>query len=180
MKHSAQPIFLRYVNEIAAAGEKEYNLPMYVNAWPQEHGFQRPGEYPSGGPVSSMMDIWKKEAPAIDLIAPDIYLGNYSMFTHLMDQYHRPDNPVFIPETGKGVDFARNHFYAIGNYDAIGVAPYGVNPFHADPNDKRDKEKLDEKFLPPTDNYLLLRKAIPVITALQGTGKLKQLVKIMD
>lgn len=161
-----------YINAVAEAGKKEYALPMYVNAWPREHGFQRAGEHPSGGPVSSMLDIWKAAAPAIDLVAVDIYLGSYSMFNELCTKYRRADNPLFIPEMGKGLEFARHQFYAFANYNALGVAPYGIDPFHADPNDKRNKEKLDEKFTHFTQNYILLRGATDIITQLQGTGKL--------
>lgn len=163
----------KYINEIAAAGKQEYNLPMYVNAWPKEHGFQRPGEYPSGGPVSHMMDIWKIAAPSLSLLAVDIYLGNYTTFNDLCKKYNRPDNPLFIPEMGKGSEFARNQFYALGNYNAIGVAVYGIDPFHADPNDQRDKEKLDNKFTHFKENYRLLSGALDKIAELQGTGRLQ-------
>jgi Domain of unknown function (DUF5597)/Beta-galactosidase len=161
-----------YINTIAEAGKKEYALPMYVNAWPREHGFQRAGEHPSGGPVSSMLEIWKAAAPSIDLIAPDVYLGNYTTFNELCRKYSRDDNPLFIPEMGKGLEFARHQFYALGNYNALGVAPYGIDPFHADPNDKRAKDKLDEKFSHFALNYNLLNGAIDIITRLQGTGRL--------
>ena len=56
-----------YINEIAKAGKQIYPLAAYVNAW--EGGedtadafdsFDRAGEsYPSGGPVSHMLDLWK-------------------------------------------------------------------------------------------------------------------------
>jgi hypothetical protein len=163
----------KYINEVAETGKKEYNLPMYANAWPKEHGFQRPGEYPSGGPVSHMLDIWKLAAPALSVLAVDIYLGNYSTFNDLCKKYNRPDNPLFIPEMGKGTEFARNQFYALGNYNAIGVAVYGIDPFHADPNDERNKERLDDKFNYFKDNYRLLNGALDKIAELQGTGKLQ-------
>jgi hypothetical protein len=163
----------KYINEVAAAGKQEYNLPMYANAWPKEHGFQRPGEYPSGGPVSHMLDIWKLAAPALSLLAVDIYLGNYTTFNDLCKKYNRADNPLFIPEMGKGTEFARNQFYALGNYNAIGIAVYGIDPYHADPNDERNKERLDDKFRYFKDNYRLLNGALDKITELQGTGKLQ-------
>lgn len=163
----------KYINEVSLAGKKEYDLPMYVNAWPREHGFQRPGEYPSGGPVSTMLEVWKLAAPSLSLIAVDIYLGNYSTFNDLCKKYNRADNPLFIPEMGKGPDFARNQFYALGNYNAIGVATYGIDPFHADPNDERNKERLDDKFLYFKDNYRLLKGALDKIAELQGSGKLQ-------
>ncbi|GAA4410059.1 GH35 family beta-galactosidase GalD [Nibrella viscosa] len=162
-----------YINYIAEAGKKEYPLPMYVNAWIRENRFGRAGEHPSGGPTSNMLDIYKVAGPSIDLLAVDIYHRNYMQFRDLCEKYGRPDNALFIPETGRGISFARFHFYAIGDYNAIGVAPYGIDPFHADPHDKRDKEKLDNKFAGIAANYRLLRPAIPLITRLQKEGKLK-------
>ncbi|GAA4469569.1 GH35 family beta-galactosidase GalD [Nibrella saemangeumensis] len=162
-----------YINYIAEAGKKEYPLPMYVNAWIRENRFGRAGEHPSGGPTSNMLDIYKAAGPGIDLLAVDIYHRNYMQFRALCEKYGRPDNALFIPETGRGIPFARFHFYAIGDYNAIGVAPYGIDPFHADPHDKRDKEKLDTKFAGIAANYRLLRPAIPLITSLQKAGKLK-------
>jgi len=71
--------FAKYVDGVVAAGKAEYPIPMYVNAWldPQHEG-QQPGEYPSGGPVARMMDVWLATAPHIDLIAPDICLDSFS------------------------------------------------------------------------------------------------------
>jgi hypothetical protein len=162
-----------YINHVTEVGKKEYPLPMYVNAWIKENRFGRAGEHPSGGPTSNMLDIYKAAGPSIDLLAVDIYHRNYMQFRDLCEKYKRPDNALFIPETGRGMPFARFHFYALGDYDAIGVAPYGIDPFHADPHDERDKENLDQKFAGIAANYRLLRPAIPLLTSLQGTGKLK-------
>lgn len=161
-----------YINDIAAAGRTVYNLPMYANVWIRENAFQRPGEYPSGGPTTNMIDMWKAAAPQIDLLALDVYHGNPKIFNELCDHYDRPDNALFVPEMGNGPNFARFQFYAIGNYNAIGVAPYGIDPFHVDPHDKRDREQLDGRFDGIARNYRLLSGAIHPITQLQGTGKL--------
>lgn len=162
-----------YIDEIAAAGKKAYNLPMYTNVWIRENDFQRPGEYPSGGPTSNMIEIWKVAAPNLAMLALDVYHGDYATFIDLASKYDREDNPLFIPETGNGDNFARFHFYAIGNYDAIGVAPYGIDPYKIDnPNDLRNQEKLDERFSGIAANYKLLSKAMIPITKLQGTGNL--------
>lgn len=161
-----------YINDIAAAGRAVYNLPMYANVWIRENAFQRPGEYPSGGPTTNMIDMWKAAAPQIDLLALDVYHGNPKIFNELCDHYDRPDNALFVPEMGNGPNFARFQFYAIGNYNAIGVAPYGIDPFHVDPHDKRDREQLDGRFDGIARNYRLLSGAIHPITQLQGTRKL--------
>ena len=163
----------RYIDLIAEAGQEVYDLPMYANVWIRENAFRRPGEYPSGGPTSNMIGVWKAAAPHIELLALDIYHRNYTIFRELCEKYARPDNPLFIPEMGNGPDFARFQFYALGDYDAIGVAPYGIDPYHVDPHDQRDREQLDNKFTYIAANYRLLRGAMPLLTELQGTGKLK-------
>ena len=63
----------RYVNAIVTEGKAELNVPMYVNAWlgPQPKA-ELPGQWPSGGPVTGVMDIYRAAAPSIDLFAPDI------------------------------------------------------------------------------------------------------------
>jgi hypothetical protein len=146
---------------------------MYANVWIRENAFQRPGEYPSGGPTSNMIDMWKAAAPHLDLLALDVYHGNPKIFNELCDTYDRPDNALFVPEMGNGLNFARFQLYAIGNYNAIGVAPYGIDPFHVDPHDKRDREKLDARFTGIAQNYHLLSGAIHPITQLQGSGRLQ-------
>ena len=40
--------------------------------------------------------------------------------------YHRDDNALFIPETGRGPNFGRYLFYALG-HGAIGFSPFGVD-----------------------------------------------------
>lgn len=162
-----------YIDEIAAAGRAVYNLPMYANVWIRENAFRRPGEYPSGGPTSNMIDMWKAAAPNLDLLALDIYHGNPKMFNELCDIYDRPDNALFVPEMGNGPSFARFQLYAIGNYNAIGVAPYGIDPFHVDPHDKRDREQLDQRFDGIAKNYRLLAGAMHPITQLQGTDRIR-------
>ena len=56
----------RYIGDIAKAGKAELNIPMYANAWlgPQP-GQELPGQWPSGGPVARMMDVYRAAAPVI-------------------------------------------------------------------------------------------------------------------
>jgi beta-galactosidase GanA len=87
--------FGRYVDRVARAGATEYPLPMYVNAWlgPQP-GAKHAGDYPSGGPVAQMMDVWKAAAPTLALLAPDIYIDD---FNGMLSDFQRSDNPIFTP-----------------------------------------------------------------------------------
>lgn len=165
--------FASYINEIAAAGRAVYDLPMFANAWGREHLFHTPGDYPSGGPTTNMIDVWKVAAPRLDFVSPDLYVPNPNVFFEYCEKYDRPDNMLVIPETANRIAFARFHFYAIGNYHAKGLAVYGVDPFHADPHDKRRMDHLDSRFDDIADNYKVLSKSASPILMLQEQGKLK-------
>ncbi|MGH8263350.1 MAG: beta-galactosidase, partial [Steroidobacteraceae bacterium] len=117
----------RYINEIAAAGKAEYALPMYVNAAlrdPISPG--PPGSYASGGPTDNVIDIWKAAAPAIDIIVPDIYERRSDRYIRILELYGRPDNALFVGETGNDIPFAR-YFFAVLGAHGIGFSPFGLD-----------------------------------------------------
>jgi len=124
-----------YLNEIAAAGKAEFDLPLYVNVWlsypPAELPERRariPGvQYPSGGAVQPWVGLWRALAPSIDAIAPDIYGDDPGFVRDVLAAYHRPDNPLLVPEIAKPDSFAKYDFLALGE-GATGVAPFGVDP----------------------------------------------------
>ncbi len=117
----------RYINAVAAAGKKEYALPMYVNVWNDHAGFDIAGLcYPSGGPTTKVLDLWKWAAPEIALIAPDIYSQSTKSFCMHCGIYARPDNPLFIPESGIDESSSRHIFYAIAQHHAVGYGMFGV------------------------------------------------------
>lgn len=124
----------KYVNEIAAAGKKELDIPFYINVWidyPAAELAQRqidqPGiGYPSGGAVQKLVGLWRKLAPSVDMIGPDIYTDDSQFYRATMDAYRRPDNPLWIPETGRSDSFAKFFFYAMGE-GALGFSPFGVD-----------------------------------------------------
>lgn len=117
----------RYIDQVAAAGKAVYPLPMYVNVAlkdPFQTG-QTPG-YEFGGATFNVIPIWKAAAPAIDLIAPDIYQRDTERYLAALDQYNRADNPLFVPETIASAPYAR-FFYAVLARGGIGFAPFGVD-----------------------------------------------------
>ncbi len=124
----------RYVNAVAEAGKREFNIPMYCNAWlayppselPERHIAIAGIGYPSGGPNQRMLPIWKAFAPAIDAIGPDMYSSDPAFYLSVLDLYARKDNPLWIPETGQGDDYAPFLFAALGR-GAIGFSPFGVD-----------------------------------------------------
>lgn len=117
----------RFIDQVAAAGKKEHPLPMYVNAalrGPFNPG--QPGQYASGGPTDNVLDVWKAAGPNIDLLAPDIYMPEYRMYTTVLQRYARPDNALFVAETGNRPEYARYLFPALG-HDGIGWSPFGMD-----------------------------------------------------
>ncbi len=84
----------RFVDAVAAAGKKEYALPMYANAQ-LPAPMERAGEYPSGGPHPYYLDVWRAAATSIDFYAPDIYWPD---FEYWVNRYTAAGNPAFVPE----------------------------------------------------------------------------------
>ncbi len=159
-----------YINQVAVAGKAEFPLPMYVNNWLKYRPSAIPGvEYPSGGPTYNMLDVWKAAAPAIDMIGPDIYNDDSAFYRDVVGQFHRPDNPTWIPETGLEDSYGKFFFYALGQ-GAIGFSPFGV--------DYTGWTIKDEK--PPAvhaENYALIGPLDREIARLNFEGKLKTAVE---
>jgi len=123
-----------YVNEIAEAGKREFNIPLYCNVWLSypvaelpERQAPNPGiGYPSGGPVQEMLPLWKALTPAIDVIGPDIYSDDRGFYESILNVYRRSDNALWIPETGREDSYAPFLFMAPGK-GAIGFSPFGID-----------------------------------------------------
>lgn len=126
-----------YVNEVAAAGKKQYPIPHYTNLWMNYSGDDSdndfpivvggggmPGDYPSGGAVSNVMDVWMEFAPHLDFLGPDIYLNDYE---RSCAKYRHRNQPLFVPEQRRDDYGARRIWIAYGSYAAMGVAPFGVD-----------------------------------------------------
>lgn len=177
----------RYINEIAAAGKRELNIPYYCNVWLAypaaelpERQVPNPGiGWPSGGPVQHMLPLWKAMAPAIDIIGPDIYSDNRQFYSQILDTYSKPDNALWIPETGYGDSYAPYLFLALGK-GAIGFSPFGVDRTSwAWPPARADGEEADPAKIGPrahTQNYELLAPMARELAQLNFDGKLQTAV----
>lgn len=116
-----------YIEQVAAAGKAEYPLPMYVNAAlrdPFHPG--EPGAYASGGPTDNVLHIYRAVAPSIDIIGPDIYMRESAKYLRVLELYDRPDNPLFVTETGNDKPYARYLFATLGR-GGIGFVPFGID-----------------------------------------------------
>ncbi len=163
----------KYINEIAAAGKREFNIPYYINVWidypaaelPQRQ-VDTPGfGYPSGGAVQKFVGLWKALAPSIDMVGPDIYTDNSQFYRQTVAAYRRADNPLWIPETGRSDSFAKFFFYALGQ-GAIGFSPFGI--------DRSGWNILgDTPWKSHSNNYALVGPMSREIASLEFEGKLK-------
>jgi beta-galactosidase GanA len=148
--------YARYVNQVARAGGAEYKLPMYVNAALIRPGYQ-PGQYPAGGPLPHLMDVWRAGAPQIDFLSPDIYFTNFADWAR---KYQQSGNPVFIPEAAPNSASAINALYAFGQLDAIGFSPFAIESV---------EEPVSKSV---TSSYDLLKQLAPLILEHQGKGEM--------
>jgi len=148
--------YSKYIGEVARAGKEAYAIPMYVNAWIKQQTSAWPGKYPSGGPTPHTLDVWRHNAPAINFIAPDIYVSIRDA-RYTIEQYHRPGNPVFIPEFRPGTSSASLAFWAFSQHDAICFSPFGID----------DTEPEED---PITKSFAALSQVKPLILQHQGKG----------
>ena len=165
-----------YIEDVAKAGKAELNIPMYCNAWLQyPRGYQIRGhllpgvDYPSGGPAQSNIEIWKAVATSIDILGPDIYSTDREFEKQLMATYNRHDNPLWIPETGLGNEFAPEFFYML-EMGGIGFSTFGTD---------QTGWTLKPGHLPEShaQNYALIGPIDRVVAKLIFEGKLKTAVE---
>ena len=169
----------RFINAVAAAGKKEYPLPMFANCWLAHKG-DLPGMYPSGGPVSRMREVWQYCAPEIDVLCPDIYVPE---FLDVCDDYSRDGMPLMIPEAATHSYAASRLAYCIGHYHAMVYSPFGFDdigkPFTAaqgflfgmdvtDPALKTPQSKGEYAWFAKT-----LTAMMPLVAPLYGTDQLQ-------
>jgi beta-galactosidase GanA len=145
--------YARYINFVAGAGKAELPLPMYVNTALVKPQDKVPGDYPSGGAVAQVHDVWQAIAPNIDILAPDIY---FTDFPGLLGRYSRNGNPPWVPESLAGPGGAANAFYAVG-FGSIGYSAYDI-------------EDQDDPTGPIAKAYGFLAEMAPMILEHQASG----------
>ncbi len=164
-----------FVGQVAAAGKAEYALPMYANAALRDPISPGPaGTYESGGPTDNVLAIWKVAAPGLDVLSPDIYQNDNARYRRVLELYSRPDNPLFVPETGGSPWYAHMLFAAIGK-GAVGWAPFGVDR-PVDPNRMPEDEPLGALGL----NYSAVAPIMREVARLNYEGNLQAVAEDRD
>jgi hypothetical protein len=128
----------RFTNSVAAAGRREYALPMFANAWVVNFQTEQPGEYPAGGPVAHLHDIWRAAAPALSAFAADIYSTEH--YAEHLRAFARIDQPLLIPEIRRSNALAAQALYCFGAHNALLFAPFGLEEI---PMRRADRECHD-------------------------------------
>jgi beta-galactosidase GanA len=149
--------YARFTEALVRAGKAKYDLPMFVNAALNRTG-RKPGEYPSGGPLPHLLDVWKAGAPSLDFLAPDIYFPN---FTQLAARFRRADNVLFIPEANNATNSQgpANAFHAFGELDTLGFSPFSIESLADAPNAL-------------SRSYEVLEQLTPLILASRGQARM--------
>uniref|UniRef100_L2FII5 Glycoside hydrolase n=1 Tax=Colletotrichum fructicola (strain Nara gc5) TaxID=1213859 RepID=L2FII5_COLFN len=100
-----------YVGRVAAAGKREYDIPLYTNTWLN---------------FDDASDLDLRGVPiverALDFLAPDLYFHNYE--TVCRDYTAHAGNPLFIPEQRRDENGARRVWLS---YGALGASPFGID-----------------------------------------------------
>lgn len=161
-----------YTDTIAAAGKQIFDIPMYVNAMLGGAYDEGGITYNSGGPVVRVLDIWKKGAPNIDLLCPDIYNTGRDEYEHFCKEYSRKDNPLFIPETGfRGEAAALNIIRAAAKYEAIGICCFGAES-------TLDSEgEINEISKDTAISFNIIKNISPLLIKYRGTGKIHAVIQ---
>ena len=174
--------YASYVQKVASAGKKQYDIPMYMNTvamppkglmfnpgvvqGPSKHDDEAPSEvpaaplfgtgnplFPSGAPVFQAIDMYHVFCPSVDFFSPDIYVP---AFKDVADAYTRKDNPLFVPETGRSASAA---YYTLAQCNGIGFSAFAIEDAY-----------LDRDYI---GTYETLEELLPIISEYQGTGLMK-------
>lgn len=144
-----------FMEQITAAGKAVYDIPMFYNAWVKLRS-DAPGDYPTGGPIHTMLDVYRAASPSVDLLCPDLYVSEFKEYCMA---YKHPGNTLFIPECRLNNDAVAKAYWAIATEDAIGFAPFAIDDAEDD--------------FPLKEGYRILEQLQTLILKTQGTDKLK-------
>jgi len=165
-----------YIGYIGAAGKAVYPLPLYVNAALRDPIKNPPANtYESGGATDNVLLIWKVAAPAIDILAPDIYMSGSEQALKVIELYDRPDNTLFVPETGSSQEYAR-YMYEVFARGGIGFSPFGID----DNGQGASEADITARLAPIAQEYEMFSPMMRELAKWGFEGKIKAVVERED
>ena len=166
----------RYIGYVAAAGKAVNPLPLYVNAALRDP-ISNPSAstYESGGATDNVIPIWKVAAPAIDLLAPDIYLSGTDTVLKVIELYNRPDNTLFVPETGSSAEYTK-YLYEVLARGGIGFSPFGID----DNGQGEGEAEIAARLAPLSQEYAMAGPMMRELAKWGFEGKIKDVVERED
>ena len=173
----------KYIDDLSAAAKAVYPLPVYVNCWLGSKSGVPGRNYPSGGPVERVLDIYASTARHVDFIAPDIYSQGLDSFRSIAKAYSGKGWPLYIAEHSSGKDSRaeRNLFYALVDHVAIGFSPWAIDRPYPDIYGQPLVHQLDARWSEEAydlrDSYVPIRDAMAPVTGAQNTDRLKFFVQ---
>jgi len=166
----------RFIGQVAAAGKTAYPLPLYTNAALRDPLTNPPAtHYESGGPTDNVIPIWKAAAPAIDLVAPDIYLPGSERILKVLDLYERPDNALFVPEAGL-INTNAKYLNEVIAHGGIGFSPFGID----DNGTGETTRQTAERLAPFALEYAAVAPMMRELAEWGFEGKIKSVVEHED
>lgn len=162
-----------YIGQVAAAGKAEYPLPMYVNAALRDPlSNPQASSYESGGPTDNVILIWKVAAPAIDFVAPDIYLSGSERIMKVLELYDRNDNALFVPEADFHLEKVK-YLYEVIARGGIGFSPFGVD----DNGEGATETEMRERLSPFAAEYMMANTMMRELAKWGFEGKIKAAIE---
>lgn len=161
-----------YVKKMLEHAEELLAVPYIMNISLEINEYEEPGHcYISGGPVSRVLDIWKKTVPEIALYGPDIYLHAERDYRKACERYKREDNPLFIPEScSTGTGAGLNMMLAAGEYEAVGICCFGA-----------ESAVWDGRLIPEAEetasSMRIISSLAPLLIRFHGKGKIHTLLQ---
>ena len=149
--------YSKYINYVTEKGRKVHNLPAFCNGWL----YNKRGFYPHGTINPHVLDAYRAGGSALDFYSPNVYTIEYD---ELFDAYTLGGNTLFIPES---LLMPAGALYAIGAYNALGLAPFGI-----DGEEMKSKKNTNNLNL-LKNTYKAISQMTNIISQNYGNEKLK-------
>ena len=175
-----------YLDRMTAAAKAVYPLPVCLNAWLRGEGGAPGKNYPSGGPVDRVLDIYARTASHVDFIAPDFYGRTLDEFRAVCQAYSGKGWPLYVAEhaSGKYGRAERNVFYAVAELGVLGFSPWAIDRPFPDEFSQPLVDQLDGRWSDEAydlrDSYVPIRDAMVPLARAQNTPLLKFFVQEQD